>query len=185
MDKEQIKIKKGNLNYDQSGRAYPDNPELKENWDCIWEHDDKYYELVGDNEHKEWEEVKIYDRIILDSYKNYLSTNEDFEWTDDFCKKNLKDYGDQWDIFSKEEFINKCKTDNEFSENWGLKVEERELSINERESYFRNNMGMKDIQFMLYSLDGEEGLHKEYDKQNVPRITITIIYNNEKIEIYE
>ena len=53
-------IKKGNLNYDQSGRAYPDNPEVKENWNCIWENDGKYYKLVGDNEHKEWDEVNIY-----------------------------------------------------------------------------------------------------------------------------
>ena len=61
-------IKKGNLNYDQSGRAYPDNPEVKENWNCIWEKDGKYYELVGDNEHKEWGEVhpfkdKLYSEI--------------------------------------------------------------------------------------------------------------------------
>ncbi len=27
--------------------------------------------------------------------------------------------------FTKEEFINKCKTDTEFSERWGLKIEER------------------------------------------------------------
>jgi hypothetical protein len=32
---------------------------------------------------------------------------------------------------SQEEFINKCKTDTEFSEKWGLKIEERELSENE------------------------------------------------------
>ena len=51
-------IKKGNLNYDQSGRAYPDNPEIKENWNCIWENDSKRYKLVGDNEHKEWEEIE-------------------------------------------------------------------------------------------------------------------------------
>jgi hypothetical protein len=51
-------IKKGKLNYDQSGRAYPDKPHIKKNWDCIWEHNDKYYKLVGDDEHKEWEEVK-------------------------------------------------------------------------------------------------------------------------------
>jgi hypothetical protein len=52
-------IKKGNLNYDQSGRAYPDNPEIKENWDCIWEKDGKHYKLVGDDEHKEWEEIEL------------------------------------------------------------------------------------------------------------------------------
>lgn len=59
-----MKIKKGKLNYDQSGRAYPDNPSLKENWNCIWKNDDKYYELVGDNEHKEWDEVNISNWII-------------------------------------------------------------------------------------------------------------------------
>lgn len=48
-------IKKGNLNYDQSGRAYPDNPQIKENWDCIWEFEGNHYKLVGDDEHKEWE----------------------------------------------------------------------------------------------------------------------------------
>jgi hypothetical protein len=34
-------------------------------------------------------------------------------------------------IWSQEEFINKCKTDTEFSEKWGLKIEYRELSENE------------------------------------------------------
>jgi len=34
--------------------------------------------------------------------------------------------------YSQEEFINKCKTDPEFSEKWGLKIEERELSLEER-----------------------------------------------------
>lgn len=54
-----MKIKKGNLNYDQSGRAYPDEPHIEENWGYTWEHEGKYYKLVGDNEHKEWDEVKI------------------------------------------------------------------------------------------------------------------------------
>jgi hypothetical protein len=54
-----MKIKKGNLNFDQTGRAYPDNPHIKENWDCIWEYEDKYYKLVGDINNKEWEEVQL------------------------------------------------------------------------------------------------------------------------------
>jgi hypothetical protein len=35
-------------------------------------------------------------------------------------------------ILTRGEFINKCKTDPEFSEKWGLKIEERELSYDER-----------------------------------------------------
>jgi hypothetical protein len=54
-----MKIKKGNLNFDQTGRAYPDNPHIKENWDCIWEDEGKYYKLVGDINNKEWEEVQL------------------------------------------------------------------------------------------------------------------------------
>ena len=65
---------------------------------------------------------------------------------------------------------------------YGFQVYTRELSIDERESYFRNNMGMKDIQFMLYSLDGEEGLHKEYDKQNVPRRAISLMWNQRSVD---
>ncbi len=54
-----MEIKKGNLNFDQTGRAYPDNPHIKENWDCIWEDKGKYYKLVGDINNKEWEEVQL------------------------------------------------------------------------------------------------------------------------------
>jgi hypothetical protein len=54
-----MKIKKGNLNFDQTGRAYPDNPHLEENWNCIWEDEGKYYKLVGDINNKEWEEVQL------------------------------------------------------------------------------------------------------------------------------
>jgi hypothetical protein len=32
---------------------------------------------------------------------------------------------------SQEEFINKCKKDVEFSEKWGLTIEERELNVDE------------------------------------------------------
>jgi hypothetical protein len=68
-------VKKGNLNYDQSGRAYPDKPHIKENWDCIWEHNGKHYKLVGDDEHKEWEEVtpEEMDREFNNTKLNYIA----------------------------------------------------------------------------------------------------------------
>lgn len=50
-------IKKGELNYDSTGRAYPDNPENKKNWKCIWVNDNKYYRLVDLPYHADWEEV--------------------------------------------------------------------------------------------------------------------------------
>lgn len=74
-----MEIKKGKLNYDQSGRAYPDKPNVKENWDCIWECNGKFYKLVGDDEHKEWEEVKV-DTILGDKTSLVAQTLDGIEW---------------------------------------------------------------------------------------------------------
>lgn len=65
-------IKKGKLNYDQTGRAYPDNPEVKENWDCIWENDGKLYELVGDNYHKEWAEINPFKDTLYSEIESLI-----------------------------------------------------------------------------------------------------------------
>ena len=74
---------------------------------------------------------------------------------------------------SKESFINKCKNDNEFSEKWGLKIEERELSWEERETYG-------------YEINIDGILTEEWaDKLRLPTKLITITYNNERIESYE
>jgi hypothetical protein len=79
--------------------------------------------------------------------------------------------------YSQEEFTNKCKTDTEFSERWGLKIEERELTtVRERKKY--------DIHFD--DLFGEYPDHHEtLDKRGVPRKLITITYNDKTIESYE
>jgi len=80
----------------------------------------------------------------------------------------------------EEEFINKCKTDTEFSEKWGLKIEERELSLEERNEWhvkYRcggNRRGCKD-----------DWKDYELDQQGVPTKLITITYNDKTIESYE
>jgi hypothetical protein len=82
-------------------------------------------------------------------------------------------------LLSQEKFINKCKTDTEFSQTWGLKIEERELGTDERNKWFQIN------------LNGNNPLMKsdwkdyELDQQNVPTKLITITYNNKTVEIYE
>ena len=81
--------------------------------------------------------------------------------------------------YMKEEFINQCKTDPEFSEKWGLTIEERELSIDERNKWFQIN------------LNGNNPLMKsdwkdyELDQQNIPTKLFTISYNDKTIESYE
>ncbi len=163
-----MKIKKGKLNYDQSGRAYPPNPRVKENWDCIWEYEGKYYKLVGDNEHKEWDEVNIYNQIIDEVYKNYLSNWKPISEGPIYILPLLQ-----------QEFINKCKTDPEFSEKWGLKIEERELSTQERNEWFRVHLNCNNP-FMK-----SDWKDFELDQQNIPTKLITLTYNNETIESYE
>ena len=82
--------------------------------------------------------------------------------------------------YSQEEFINKCKTDTEFSERWGLKIEERELSLNERRIWCKSN------NVILEHL--EAGLENEEDDMRanrVPTRLITITYNDKTIESYE
>jgi hypothetical protein len=84
--------------------------------------------------------------------------------------------------YSKEEFINKCKTNPEFSEKWGLKIEERELNLEERYTIAR--------QYALcpkYSNIGLESctIEEHYAKYKVPTKLITITYNDKTIESYE
>jgi len=80
---------------------------------------------------------------------------------------------------TKDSFIHYIKTDVKFSETWGIKIEEGELSLEERNEWFKIN------------LNGNNPLMKsdwkdfELDQQNIPTKLITITYNNETIESYE
>ena len=159
-----MKIKKGKLNYDQSGRAYPPNPRVKENWDCIWEYEGKYYKLVGDNEHKEWDEVNIYNQIIDEVYNKYLTRYMGYE-----------------DVPSKELFLFEIKNNPEFSEKWGLKIEERKLSLEERHQLalpiWKEKYGP--LADMMVSTNVDNTPFK------IPTKLITLEYNQEKIYYYE
>jgi hypothetical protein len=174
-----MKIKKGKLNYDQSGRAYPDNPRLKENWDSIWEYEGKYYKLVGDNEHKEWDEVNIYNQMIDEAYENY---SKEYEKDNSIGSTLLVRRLDGKSVYRKPDkqmFIGLCTYDKTFSERWGLKIEERELSDDERSEirdmqYFKNNL--------YRALKGSD---TKIDWENIPTKLITITYNGTKIESYE
>jgi hypothetical protein len=75
---------------------------------------------------------------------------------------------------SKESFINKCKTDTRFSEKWRLKIEERELSLEERYELFKKQN------------NGSHPYDTEMlDDYNIPTKLITITYKDKTIESYE
>jgi hypothetical protein len=80
-----------------------------------------------------------------------------------------------------QEFIHKCKTDKEFSEKWGLTIEERELSLLERREIARIKLNRKEWSDVLFLYHYKE----TYDKYNIPTKLITITYNDKTIESYE
>ena len=62
-----------------------------------------------------------------DAYKSYENK---YYKGEAFGYKKLNDSEYSPDLkLSQEEFINKCKTDTEFSEKWGLKIEEKLITI--------------------------------------------------------
>ena len=104
-------------------------------------------------------------KIIDEAYENYcMSYKDGHEFYEDEKVKRS---------FTQEEFINKCKTDSEFSERWGLKIEERELSREER------------VDLYISKYDAIDGFNYNQYKHTIPTKLITITYNDIKTEIYE
>ena len=107
------------------------------------------------------------EQIIDEAYENYC---KHFTGYDDIPKID-------W-------FIQEIKTSKEFSERWGLKIEERELSLEERTKILVSRSdNRKDFYDRNSKLVIEEKL--VLDESNIPTKIITITYNNETIENYE
>jgi hypothetical protein len=104
-----------------------------------------------------------YNQIIDEAYENYYEYMRDDR---------------QWEL-DKEEFINKCKTDPEFSEKWGLKIEERELSLEERKRIYEMEY-TNDIE-----VENNHWLESKLKTRNIPTKLITITYKDETLESYE
>lgn len=113
---------------------------------------------------------------IHDHHTNILYQNIDKGW----CMLNGRSMVSPHPTrhLTQEEFINKCKTDPEFSEKWGLKIEEKELSLDERTSIFENSEYSKHDNLIKFKDIGE------LDKV-IPTKKITLEYNNEKTYCYE
>jgi hypothetical protein len=82
----------------------------------------------------------------------------------------------------KDIFIDRIKSEPDFSINWGLKIEERELSEEERWR-IRFDYYPKDKQFPWDRMALPS--HRFLDDFNIPRRVITITYNDKTITSYE
>jgi hypothetical protein len=73
--------------------------------------------------------------LVDEVYENYKSTTLENDMKKSDWELTVQSMSREKFILSQEEFINKIKTDVEFSEKWGLTIEERELSLEERKIY--------------------------------------------------
>ena len=124
-------------------------------------------------------------QMIDEAYENYLKGG-DIKW---LKQEEVDTPIGKMNIpipYTKEEFINKCKTDTEFSERWGLKIEERELSWKERVEIARKTLSKEEF-FEYGNLSPFTTPIITYwlNQNNIPTRLITITYNNETIESYE
>ena len=102
--------------------------------------------------------------LLDEAYKNYCKSFEN--------QTLIEQYSFDTDPMTQFMFLNKCKTDTEFSETWGLKIEERELSLDERMQIWQNQQDGRG-EFIMECLDV------------IPTKLITTTYNDTKLESYE
>ena len=121
------------------------------------------------------------EQIIDDAYKNYGSRIKiQNKWSIVLTDINIENIGQQ-ELLLKETFINKIKTDSQFSEKGVLKIEERMLSLEERHQLalpiWKEKYGP--LADMMVPTNVDNTPYK------IPTKLITLTYNNETIESYE
>jgi hypothetical protein len=151
-----------------------------------------------------------YNQIIDEAYKNYEKNNSKIEYIGSKCSlcgnisNHDTDYPNEYDTncihcgkedkwehqykdlpsLTKEEFINKIKTDDDFSKTWNLKIEEKELSLEER----RKEMESIGVDFVTINMFFNKTLDlpkQEMYEKKIPTKLITVTYKDETVEIYE
>jgi hypothetical protein len=129
--------------------------------------------------------------LLDDAYKNYLQHYAD-EYIEE--QKKLQKNPLHWMVmeytnirpYTQEEFINKCKEDKEFSEKWGLKIEERELIQGERLQLLWKVCREENIPPDSKELEDFWLRYNEImSKYNIPTQLITITYQTKTITSYE
>jgi hypothetical protein len=110
--------------------------------------------------------------LLDEVYENFIKS---YTGKDDEIILPPFDYiNDDGNLMSKNQFITNIKYDYWFSEKWGLKIKERELSLEER-------YDLCVAQKSKMTAISEE----DYIKYNIPTKLITITYNDKTIESYE
>jgi hypothetical protein len=125
---------------------------------------------------------KQYTDLLGDAYKRYYTEWRKSTPGDGTFSSNEYSSPSKYEAcnFTKEEFIKQIKTDDEFAKKWGVMVEIRELSYDQR--------------FEIFILKNERKFDWTPDKRitsdvldelTIPKRAISFTYNNQTIEIYE
>ena len=110
---------------------------------------------------------------------------------DEVYNKYLTKYVGYDDVPSKELFLFEIKNNTEFSEKWGLKIEERELRDVDRQKLLEQKgsvyQGVLTSKVKNYKSSKKifEVIKQTCDEFNIPTKLITLEYNQEKIYYYE
>jgi len=129
-----------------------------------------------------YEDVEYSISIIDEAYENYKKIHKHAIRTEGDRGETVIQMLEEQLIYTKEVFINKCKTNPELFKGWGLKITERELSEEERWR-IRFDYYPKDKQFPWDRMALPS--HRFLDDFNIPTKLITITYNDKTIESYE
>lgn len=118
-------------------------------------------------------------QMIDEAYKNYGNSH----WIPP-SNPNGKLLSDQlWSLtpqlHNRDTFIKEIKTNPMFSKRWGLKIEERELSLEERAKWLQD---VKGYDLLVGNLEHDH--IREIVEEESPTRAITITYNNETIEVF-
>ena len=121
-------------------------------------------------------------QIIDEVYNNYWEEtfkSQGTEWVESLSGMSLGtgELTTVYRQYTKKDLIEKIKTDIKFSEKFKLKIEERELSLEERTKYKmkRDNIARTIAPYT----------HQILNNSNVPTKLITLTYNNETIEVFK
>ena len=124
--------------------------------------------------------TKEQQELLDKAYENYVKIVEENK------ELYLERDGYTRDILTKDEFKRESKYNYMFSEKWGLTIEERELSDEERmKTLTKNEQRLIYERVQSFKNVRSKKLKDFLDEQNNPTKLITIKYNDKTIESYE
>ena len=118
-------------------------------------------------------------KLLDDAYENYWNNHPDADKIFQYEGSSIVTRR-----MTEDEFVDMVKTDIEFSERWGLIIEERELSLEERKEIMVKNK-LDEVTINMFFNKTLDKPKQDMYENSIPTKLITITYNDKTIESYE